>query len=135
MKQEILLILIISTIPFILFDLPYIINFIGQIIAIKKGTTYPSDECCQRANGTIHVKWKDDNEISHDKTFVLQPHLNLMYYSIHSNITEVTVYSYKNMASLGKTSLLGTFSMILIGLLGILLIWLYVIFKYVVSTP
>lgn len=130
MDQGLLIMLIGSSVLLLIPALPSFIRAVQQIIALKKGKPYQSDYCLDRQNGTIHVKWTDDEGIQYDRVFHLQPRLNLVYYSRHSHITEVTVYSYKNMASLGKTTVLGDLFMFFIWIAGVLILWVYVIIKY-----
>lgn len=129
MDQGLLIMLIGASVLFLIPAAPYAIKLIHQLIAMKKGKPYRSDYCLDRQNGTLHVKWNDDEGIQHDRVFQLRPHLNPVFYSRHSHITETTVYSYKNMASLGKTSVLGDLFMFLIWIAGILLLWIYCLIK------
>ena len=130
MDQGSLIMLIGASILLLVPAVPDIIGAIRQLIALKKGRPYRSDCCFDRHNGMLRVKWTDNEGIQYDRVFRLRPHLDLMYYPRHSNITEITVYSYKNMASLGKTSVLGDLSMFFIWIAGIIFLWIYVIIKY-----
>ena len=106
-----------------------IVILIRQIVAIKKGKKYHSTYCFQTATGNLHVKWTDDEGIEHDRTFTLQPHLDLLYYSRRSNITETDIYGYKNMSSLGRTSVLGSLFMTGIIIIAVIYIWVYAIIR------
>ena len=130
MDQGLLIMLIGSSLLLLIPALPSIIRAVQQIIALKKGKPYKSDYCLDRQNGTVHVKWTDDEGIQYDRVFHFQPRLDLVYYSRYSHITEVTVYSYKNMASLGKTTVLGDLSLFFIWIAGIFLLWVYAVIKY-----
>ncbi len=127
MTHGLLIILQISSGVMLLPAVPFAVKVIRQIIALKKGKAYRSGQCFDRQNGTVRVQWTDDEGIAHDKVFQLRPHLNIMYYPRHSHITEVTVYSYKNMSSLGKDSVLGDLFMFLVWIAGIFILWLYML--------
>lgn len=131
MEQGAVIFMLGATVLLFIPALLYIIRIIRQLIALHKGKPYRSEYCLERIGNLLHVKWTDDEGKEHDKTFNMKPRFDIFYYSKHHPlITEVTVYSYKNMASVGKSSILGDLFFALIWISGIIIIWMIGLIKF-----
>ena len=99
MEQGKVILIIISCSLMFLAAVPFVIRLIRQIIAVKKGTAYISDRVHNDNAGRLFVEWTDVNGEKQKKIF------NVICRNYRS-LTEVKIYSYGKIYSLGKMSVL-----------------------------
>ena len=120
MEQGKLIMLIISSSLLFLFAVPFIVRLTRQVIAIKRGRKYLSDRVSNDNSGRLFVEWSDENGKKHNKIFSV-------ICQNYSSLTEVTIYSYRKMLSLGKMSVLSDAFFILVEIVAMIYLAVYAV--------